>query len=109
MIWQNVIVFDYYLHQDEIIAEKCENKKNPESHCHGACYVNKQLNQIEESTPRESSYQVNILDSWLITYHDVKEVQVNCCCKTKSLNFYKTRFDLQQIYLPAIYHPPQIS
>lgn len=45
-----VIFFDFQLNKQQIIAEKCENKKKPQRRCNGKCFLAKQLNKTEEKS-----------------------------------------------------------
>ena len=37
----------FIVNQQQIIAEKCENKAIPMLHCNGKCYLSKQLEKLE--------------------------------------------------------------
>ena len=51
-----LIIADFYIHQDSIIAEKCINKDKPELHCNGQCYLKKELNlQKNITTDQENT------------------------------------------------------
>lgn len=45
------VYLDFYLHQDTIAVELCENKDVPEMQCNGKCHLMKQLKAVEEPTP----------------------------------------------------------
>lgn len=109
MIWQNIVVVDYIVNQEEIIAEKCENKANPESHCHGACYVNKQLIKMEGSSPIESNVSINVLDLWLLSYQDMRILKTTITPFSKEIAYYKSCFSLRKGINSEIFHPPQIA
>lgn len=44
----------FYWNQQEISAEKCENKAIPMLQCNGKCYLSKQLKKLEQ---KESEHQ----------------------------------------------------
>lgn len=45
----------FYINQQEIAAEKCENKAKPMMHCDGKCYLAKQLKKLEEKEKNHHS------------------------------------------------------
>lgn len=45
---QAIIVVHFKLNQKEIEAAFCVNKDEPTVHCHGACFLRKQLKKAEE-------------------------------------------------------------
>lgn len=49
------ITIRFYLEQDQIAKEKCENKDKPTLKCNGKCYLAKQLKKTEEEKNENSS------------------------------------------------------
>lgn len=45
----------FYINQQEIAAEKCENKAIPMMHCNGKCYLSKQLKKLEQKEQQHNS------------------------------------------------------
>jgi hypothetical protein len=45
----------FYINQQEIAAEKCENKAKPMMNCDGKCYLSKQLKKLEEKESNHNS------------------------------------------------------
>lgn len=45
----------FYINQQEIAAEKCENKAIPMMHCNGKCYLSKQLKKLEQKEQENNS------------------------------------------------------
>ncbi|MCE3294740.1 MAG: hypothetical protein K0R65_454 [Crocinitomicaceae bacterium] len=45
----------FYVNQQEIAREKCENKARPMMHCDGKCYLAKQLKKLEQKEQNHSS------------------------------------------------------
>ena len=108
-VWQSSIVFDFLFHQTEIINEKCMNKDKPEIHCHGACYLNKQLAKVEISVPAVEKASIVSLDFWLLSYQDkylirlVEDIEVNLQVANNVKN------DLALGQLSDVFHPPQFN
>ena len=45
----------FYVNQQEIAREKCENKARPMMHCDGKCYLSKQLKKLEQKEQNHNS------------------------------------------------------
>lgn len=60
------IYIDFYVNQDYIAAELCENKAKPEMKCNGQCHLMKQLQEVENVDPESpvipvTNYEVSLL------------------------------------------------
>ncbi|PSL45626.1 hypothetical protein CLV51_104332 [Chitinophaga niastensis] len=42
------VMLDFYLNQQYIAANLCENRNKPEMHCNGKCHLKKQLNEEDK-------------------------------------------------------------
>lgn len=49
------IVLYYQLNKAYISQKLCENRKNPNMHCNGKCYLGKQLKKAEEGEKKGAS------------------------------------------------------
>lgn len=49
------IHFSFLLQQDQIASEKCENKAKPDLQCNGKCYLNKQLNNVDNASSSDKN------------------------------------------------------
>ena len=59
---QVVIVGQFFINQDFIAAELCENKDAPELECNGKCYLKKELKKDEErKTDEKTGTKVEVL------------------------------------------------
>ena len=105
--WQTFIVFDFLFHQEEIISEKCINKDNLEMHCHGACYLNKQLAIVEISVPPVEKVSTVSLDFWLLSYQDKYRVRFMGDLEVNLQVMNNSKKDLALGQLSDIFHPPQ--
>jgi len=107
-VWQSSVVFDFLFHQEEIISEKCINKDNPEVHCHGACYLNKQLAIVEIVVPVDVKVSTVSLDFWLLSYIDKYQVSLIEVFEVNLQVINNSKTDLARGQLVDIFHPPQL-
>ena len=59
---QVVIVGQFFINQDFIAAELCENKDAPELECNGKCYLKKELKKDEERRLRVQWHEQRVFD-----------------------------------------------
>jgi hypothetical protein len=107
-VWQSSVVFDFLFHQEEIISEKCINKDNPEVHCHGACYLNKQLAIVEIVVPVDVKVSTVSLDFWLLSYIDKYQVSLIEVFEVNLQVINNSKTDLARGQLVDVFHPPQL-
>ena len=107
-VWQSSVVFDFLFHQEEIISEKCINKDNPEVHCHGACYLNKQLAIVEIAVPVDVKVSTVSLDFWLLSYIDKYQVSLIEVFEVNLQVINNSKTDLARGQLVDVFHPPQL-
>ena len=50
VMWQSVLVINFYSNQAEIIEKHCVNKDKPKMNCEGKCHLKKQLEKSPETT-----------------------------------------------------------
>lgn len=48
VLLKTVIVANFLINQSYIATHLCENRNNPASHCHGKCYLKKELKKADE-------------------------------------------------------------
>lgn len=67
---QAIIVLHFKLNQKEIEAAFCVNKDEPMMHCHGACFLRKQLKNTEEkgSVPSTVYSKVDLMTVPIIEF-----------------------------------------
>lgn len=110
-IWQAKILISFQINQDYIAKNLCENRDKPKMQCNGHCQLFKQLGETQ--SPKNSIFQKNIaLDlevycqKWLaFDIPKQKEIAFENKIKYPIRN---TDF-VQEPFLMAIFHPPQIS
>lgn len=51
---KSFITLSFYVNQESIITEQCENRSKPELQCNGKCYLAKQLKKAEQATEEQS-------------------------------------------------------
>jgi hypothetical protein len=98
----------FYINQQEIAAEKCENKAKPMMNCDGQCYLSKQLKKLEEkeqnhnskSNPFQKIEKIEMLPQ-LLTF-DYQIFQENST--EKATFFYKFSFSRKESN--SVFRPP---
>lgn len=104
------LIFHWKLNQQEIIAAYCENKDKPKLSCNGACYLKKQLKELEPSNEIPTSIQ-RILEIEIPFF-----VEPNQNGSFSMLDIVKERTYLENLiyYVPCfeiqkgVFHPPQL-
>lgn len=77
-------------------------------HCHGACYLNKQLAIVEVAVPVNVKVTNVSLDFWLLSYMDNKYQVKSMGALEVSLQIINnSKKDLALGQLSDIFHPPQ--
>lgn len=60
----------FKVNQEQIIAEKCENKAIPMMHCNGKCYLSKQLKKLEEKEAdhngKTNPFSQSVKADWIV-------------------------------------------
>jgi len=108
-VWQSAIVFDFLINQEDIVLEKCINKENPDKHCHGTCYLNKQLTVVEEvSIPIELQSSTVSFDFWLLSYLDKYNVHLINHSGISIQIQSNPNIDLNRGQLSDVFHPPRV-
>ncbi|RDC63941.1 hypothetical protein AHMF7616_02550 [Adhaeribacter pallidiroseus] len=101
------IVLDYQANKNYIAEYLCVNKKKPEMHCNGHCYLKKQLQKAEQPENQSSTPKSKLVP------------EITLFCQTLLvLPFTARNAFLQHCfnYLPGvtvanlsfIFHPPQV-
>ena len=100
------ILIYYQAYQNYIAAYLCENRFNPNSHCHGQCYLMKKMREAEkrEATPIAPDIQKNdfIVDTFEIETTQKQISSIDLPGPTNQLNQFKG-------YLPDVFRPPKYS
>lgn len=80
LVWE-----EFSLNKDYIINNKCENRKQPQKHCDGKCYLKKEMEKQQENTNTPSVKQkkevvwmieslVSMLPTSFISFIDYKKL-----------------------------------
>ena len=76
-VWQATTVIHFYVNQDSIEKEFCENLDKPEMNCHGHCHLKKKLKinyLVDINVPRESSPKLGIL--LFQSFEELNEIEI---------------------------------
>ena len=76
-------------------------------HCHGACYLNKQLAIVEVAVPVNVKVTNVSLDFWLLSYQDKYRVRFMGDLEVNLQVMNNSKKDLALGQLSDIFHPPQ--
>ena len=60
-----VIYAGFKANQDYIAAKLCENREKPQMHCHGKCYLEKQLQQESEKQEKAPAWEGPVISAYL--------------------------------------------
>ena len=98
----------FKVNQEQIIAEKCENKAIPMMHCNGKCYLSKQLKKLEEKESEHNSKTnpfSHLLKIDLIS--ELKaEIQLVYLLLQESIDYSACREGQTSGYSNFVFHPP---
>jgi len=98
----------FKVNQEQIIAEKCENKAIPMMHCNGKCYLAKQLKKLEvkeqDHNSKSNPFGQPLKADWISSTDQMPVVQFIFSEKQQTyttLSIVQTRD-----YQGLIFHPP---
>lgn len=102
-----IVYFNYWLNQEFIAENLCENREQPQLECNGKCHLKKELDKDDERKQKDNKQQVEvILFISSGVSHEIEQsashfVEQQCHCA----------FVVQQKptgYNSCIFHPPII-
>ncbi|MGV3630213.1 MAG: hypothetical protein ACO1O6_03365 [Bacteroidota bacterium] len=101
----------FYVNQQEIAREKCENKARPMMHCDGKCYLSKQLKKLEQKEQNHNA-KTN-------PFRNVEKVQVFIStirfnfdfCPVESIGkpFFGYKDSFSKERKAEVFHPPVMA
>lgn len=98
----------FKVNQEQIIAEKCENKAKPMLHCNGKCYLSKQLEKLEQKEQNHNSktnpFNNNLKFEYIPTPLDLTFLVAEIESKEKDIFHYKIPAVME--FSGCIFHPP---
>jgi len=107
MVRPLVLIMEYYANYDYIANVLCENKDKPYLECNGKCYLEKQLNKVNNLNHEHKStipqidfdkYPISPLDQFSCTFKNYKE--------DYSHRFFVNKYTSQDFY-NSLLRPPQ--
>lgn len=102
-----IVYFNFWLNQEFIAENLCENREKPQLECNGMCHLKKELNKDDERKQQDNKPQVEVM--LFIQSETDYEIE-----KTESFLIDRQRhytFVLPQKpvgYHPYIFHPPTV-
>ena len=98
----------FKVNQEQIIAEKCENKAIPMLHCNGKCYLSKQLEKLEQKEQNHNSktnpFNSNLKFEYIPTPLEIKYLLAEF--ETKEKQFFLAKIHPIKEFSGCIFHPP---
>lgn len=101
-----IIYIDFYVHQDYIAANLCENRFEEEQDCNGKCHLTKELQKDDQRKQQdEQRVQVEELVFIAYTFPSIDEISSSHFSE-KDTYFIQSDANLVKDYHCKILHPP---
>jgi poly(3-hydroxyalkanoate) synthetase len=100
-----VVHFNFWINQEFIAENLCENREKPQLECNGMCHLKKELDKDDERKQQQDKQQVEIV-LFMQTEKDYKIQKTEAFLIEKQCHY---TFVLQQNtveYHSSIFHPP---
>lgn len=98
----------FKVNQEQIIAEKCENKAKPMLHCNGKCYLSKQLEKLEQKEQNHNSktnpFNHNLKFEYIPTLLEINMLFVEI--ESNKKDFFQNKIQAIKEFSGHIFHPP---
>ena len=98
----------FKVNQEQIIAEKCENKAKPILHCNGKCYLSKLLEKLEQKQQNHNSktnpFNSNIKFEFIPTPLEILQFETENEINGKP--FFLSKIQPIQEFSGFVFHPP---
>ena len=104
---KDFITAGFYLNQDFIAANYCENLEHPELHCEGICQLKKSLKNAADQDQEEAIQRLQTEIQFLVN-HDFVLKTVNPQVQTGSFPIFDTARPADPL-LSAIFTPPVLG
>lgn len=103
-----VITVDFFVHQDYIAENLCENRDQPELHCDGKCILMQKLQMAEEpaSQPKPLPEILQFEISGFILNHFIDSTKPALVLVDK-LNWLLDQELISSQYIADVFHPPR--
>ena len=98
----------FKVNQEQIIAEKCENKAKPMLHCNGKCYLSKQLEKLEQKEQNHNS-KTNPFNNNLKFEYFPTPLEINllfALIESKEKDIFQNNIQAVHEFSSCIFHPP---
>lgn len=107
LVFPTLIIVDFYVNQDTIIAKKCINKDKPELHCDGKCYLKKELNTQKQITTDQENTELKTFIFTPIFIQNMRSIQIDrIFASTIDFNhYYKISYSF--LFSTQLLNPPQ--
>ena len=103
---RSIITLDFYVNQNYIAKNLCENRDKPQLHCDGKCQLCKKLKQEDNKDKQNGAQQKENRVEVLSSKTFFAEINIPFSTRIKQSYFLKnTNFVIDQSY--PFFHPPQ--
>lgn len=100
-------VFEYILNYEYIIAELCENRDKPETHCNGKCHLMKELAKASENEKPLSEKKSLHAEAEILFFNICPEYSISDIpffTNNKNITEYNNQYF--HLNIIAVFHPP---
>jgi len=100
-------IANFYINQEQIIEEYCENKAKPELNCEGNCHLTKELNKQINKVPSQERNELTVSLFLPNAFNEINSVIINHPkLKKNTISYHPNRY--QYLGMDSFLHPPQI-
>ncbi len=103
------ITIDFFVHQDYIATNLCENREKPELNCNGQCILMQKLQVLEESESQPKPLpEILAFDLSSFIFCE-KELSTKSICTNEYKRYISvTETFPESVYLGNLFEPPQV-
>lgn len=101
-----IVYFNYWLNQDFIAQNLCENREKPQLECNGKCHLKKELDKDDERKQQDNKQQIEVI--LFLSKERIQEFSEQAFFIEEQIH---CAFVVQQKtkgYNPFIFHPPTV-
>lgn len=103
------ITVDFFIHQDYIAANLCENREKPELHCDGKCVLMQKLNMAEEPDSQPKPLPEILAFDYSNFLHDEQALSEKWLNPDEYRKYISVNDSFpESVFLGGIFEPPRI-
>jgi len=106
VLLKTAIVANYLINQSYIATHLCENRNNPSLHCHGKCYLHKQLKKADrEQSQKQQPFPQKQKENTELQFFTA-EISYEKVLPEIISEFFLQSEKLLSGFVKKIFHPP---